>query len=82
MLSILLVKNRLIGSIESTIQTKYLDPILTSQCKVYLEEGNKYDLNAMKIVMPHSVPDGMLQMVTREGDSHRPAQKVKDILGK
>ena len=32
--------------------------------------------------MPHSVPNGMLQMVTREGDSHRPAQKVKDILGK
>ena len=36
----------------------------------------------MKIVMPHSVRDGMLQMVTREGDSHRPGQKVKDILGK
>ncbi len=48
---------------------------------VYPEEGNKYDSNTMKVVMPHSASDGMLQVVTRGCEKHGPAQKVKDILG-
>ena len=46
------------------------------------EDGNKYDRNAMKVMMPDCVNEDMLEWVTRDGDSKREAQKVKHILGK
>lgn len=46
------------------------------------EEGNKYDPHAMLVKMPDTVPDQLLEKVTRAGDAKRRPQLVKDIIGK
>ena len=46
------------------------------------EEGNARDPSAMKVMMPEDVPAELLDKNTREGDSKRPPQKVRDIVGK
>ena len=46
------------------------------------EDGNKYDENAMKVMMPGNVPEEMLNIVTRKADVHRKEQRIRDTLGK
>ena len=50
--------------------------------RVIPEEGNKFDENAMIVVISSHAPPEMLEQVTRKGDGKRKPQKVKDILGK
>ena len=46
------------------------------------EEANARDASAMKVMMPEDVPAELLDKNTREGDSKRPPQEVRDIVGK
>ncbi len=46
------------------------------------ENGNERDPSAMKVMMPRNVPPALMDKFTREKDSRRRPQKVKDIVGK
>ena len=44
------------------------------------EEGNKFDNNVMKAMMPDNLAEELLEEITRQRDSS--PKKVKNILGK
>ena len=43
---------------------------------------NMFDKDAMNVMMPENVNPEYLHKVTREGDSKREPQRVREILGK
>ena len=50
--------------------------------KVRPQEGNRYDENAMKVMMPESVTEALMNAVTRKADAKRKEQRMKDVIGK